>query len=70
MCTTIEQSSELMHFPMISSEYGVAQVTELSSRGMFRVHEQLGVIATDRGKLLFMTFEIEYGNGFTSRDFT
>jgi hypothetical protein len=41
MCTTIDQSSEFMHFPVISSEYGEAQVTKLSSGEMFRVHEQL-----------------------------
>jgi hypothetical protein len=67
MYATIDQFT---HFPVISSEYGATQVTELSSGEMFRVHEQLRVIASDRDKLPFPIFEIEYGSGFAGRDFT
>jgi hypothetical protein len=45
-------------------------VTELSSGEMFRVHEKLRVITSDRDKLPFLIFEIEYGSGFAGRDFT
>jgi hypothetical protein len=46
------------------------EVTELSSGEIFRVHEQLKVIASDRDKLPFPIFEIEYGSGFADCDFT
>jgi hypothetical protein len=45
-------------------------VIELSSGEMFRVHEQLRVISSDRDKLPFLIFEIEYGSGFAGHDFT
>jgi hypothetical protein len=56
---------QFTHFPVISSK-----VTLLSGGEMFRVHEQLGVIANDRVRLPFSIFEIEYGSGFAGRDFT
>jgi hypothetical protein len=45
-------------------------VIELPSGEMFRIHEQLGVISSDRDKLPFLVFEIEHGSGSTGRDFT
>jgi hypothetical protein len=50
MYATIDQFT---HFLVISSEYGVTQVTELSSGEGFRVHEQPRVISSDRTNFLF-----------------
>jgi hypothetical protein len=69
-CATFVQLVEFTHFPMISSEHGVAQVTKTSSGDMFRVHEQPKVIASDWDKLPSLIFMIEYGSGFADRDFT
>jgi hypothetical protein len=55
---------------MISSKYGVAQVTTLSSRDLLRVNELFRVITSDRDIILFLIFKIEYGSGFAGCDFT
>jgi hypothetical protein len=61
---------QFMHFPVVSSEYGETQMTELSSGGISRVHEQPRVIVSDWDRLPFLIFRIGYDSGFIGRDFT
>jgi hypothetical protein len=63
-------NDQFTHFSMIYSKYGATQVTKLSNEDILRVHEQPGVIASDRDRLHFPIFEIKYGSGFAGHDFT
>jgi hypothetical protein len=55
---------------MFSSEYRTAEMTNLSSGEIFRVHEQPIFITNDHNIIPLPIFEIEFGNGFVSCDFT
>jgi hypothetical protein len=56
---------QFMHFLVISLE-----VTKLSSGEMFKFYEQLIFISSDRDRLPFLIFEIEYGSGLADHEFT
>jgi hypothetical protein len=47
MYAVIYQLLEFTHFTMISSEYGIAQVIDISHGDIFRVHEKPRVITSD-----------------------
>jgi hypothetical protein len=70
MCVGIDQLSEFMHFPMISSKYGETWVINISLGHMFRFHEHLRVIDSDQENMFLSAFSKEMfrfvGTGLTS----